>query len=272
MKATVLIDNISDSKLTKEWGLSIYIEYHGKKILLDTGASGRFIENAEELGIDISAVDFAVLSHAHYDHSDGMAAFFEHNDKADFLIRRGSQENCYGKKFIFSRYIGVKKGMLNEYKDRIVYVDGDYEAAPGVTLVPHKTEGLEQIGKKNSMYIKKDGCWYPDDFSHEQSLVIDTEKGLVIFNSCSHGGADNIIQEVASTYPDKKIYAIAGGFHLYKASEAEVCALAERIKATGIEKVYTGHCTGEKAYKLLKERLGEKAGQLKTGLVIDFTS
>ncbi len=272
MKATVLIDNISENYLSKEWGLSIYIEYNEKKILLDTGASEKFIKNAEELGIDISAVDYAVLSHAHYDHSDGMAAFFEQNDRADFLIRKGSQENCYGKKFIFSHYIGVQKGLLNQYKDRIVYVDGDYEAAPGITLVPHKTEGLEKIGKKNSMYVKREGRWYPDDFSHEQSLVFDTEKGLVIFNSCSHGGADNIIQEVASTYPGKKIYAIVGGFHLYKASEAEVYALADRIRATGIEKIYTGHCTGEKAYKLLKEKLGEKAGQLKTGLVIDFSS
>lgn len=75
MKIKVLMDNISSGELAGEWGLSILIEYEGRKILLDTGASGAFAENAEKMGIDLAEVDFAVLSHAHYDHSDGMEAF-----------------------------------------------------------------------------------------------------------------------------------------------------------------------------------------------------
>ena len=79
MKATVLVDNISCNELAGEWGLSIYIEYGDKKILLDTGASELFLENAEKMGVSIKEVDYAVLSHAHYDHSNGMKAFFENN-------------------------------------------------------------------------------------------------------------------------------------------------------------------------------------------------
>ena len=71
MKATVLVDNISHDNIIGEWGLSIFIEYQDKKILLDTGASGLFLRNAEKLGIDMKAVDFGVLSHAHYDHAHG---------------------------------------------------------------------------------------------------------------------------------------------------------------------------------------------------------
>ena len=77
MKIKVLMDNISSGELAGEWGLSILIEYEGKKILLDTGASGAFAENAEKMGIDLAEVDFAVLSHAHYDHADGMKTFFD---------------------------------------------------------------------------------------------------------------------------------------------------------------------------------------------------
>ncbi len=45
MKATVLSDNIPAENLGCEWGLSIFIEYHGKHILLDAGASGLFLKN-----------------------------------------------------------------------------------------------------------------------------------------------------------------------------------------------------------------------------------
>ena len=76
MIATVLTDNIADGELQGEWGLSIYIEYQNRNILLDTGASDLFLKNAEKLGRKIEDVDYAVLSHAHYDHADGMDAFF----------------------------------------------------------------------------------------------------------------------------------------------------------------------------------------------------
>ena len=220
------------------------------------------------MGCDIGQVEYAVLSHAHYDHADGMAEFFAHNDKAKFYLRKSAEENCYARKWIFSRYIGIHRGYLEQYRDRIVFVDGDYELIPGVTLIPHKTQGLARIGKRAGMYIKKDGSWQADCFSHEQSLVFDTDKGLVICNSCSHGGADNIIKEIAGTYPDKHIYALFGGLHLYASPEEEVRALAARVRDTGINKLYTGHCTGKKAFEILREELGERAEQIYTGMEI----
>lgn len=269
MKATILIDNIAKSPLKDEWGLSVFIEHEGKKILLDTGASALFNENAKKLGADVSDVDYAVLSHAHYDHADGMEGFFNHNSKSKFYLKEECRENCYGRKLIFSKYIGIKKGTLQKFNHRIEYVKGDTEITKGVYLVPHKTENLHETGKKAGMYKRVNKKWVPDNFDHEQSLVIDTEKGLVIFNSCCHGGADNIIKEVASTFPEKSIYAIVGGFHLYESSDSEVKALAEGIKETGISLVYTGHCTGKKAYKILKDSLKEKCNQLSVGLVIE---
>ncbi len=89
MKAIVVVDNISKDNIAGEWGLSIVIEYGSKKILLDTGASGLFLENANRLGIDIQNIDYAVLSHAHYDHAEGMKNFFESNDRANFYLRQG---------------------------------------------------------------------------------------------------------------------------------------------------------------------------------------
>ena len=270
MKATVLVDNIKGCGLNGEWGLCVYIEYNDKVVLLDTGASDLFVKNAKQLGLDLKKVDFGVLSHAHFDHADGMKAFFAVNEKAPFYLQKSAGENCYEKFWIFSKYIGIPRGILEEDKDRIRFAEGKYQVCQGVWLLSHTTEGLEAIGKRNHMYLRDGRKWRPDDFSHEQSLVFETEGGLVIFNSCSHGGADNIINEVKEAFPGEKIKAIIGGFHLYTRKADEVRELARSIKDTGIQQVYTGHCTGDKAFEVLKDELGEMVHQLSCGLVIEF--
>lgn len=270
MRATVIVDNKKNGNICGEWGLCIYIEEENRKILLDTAASDLFIRNAESLNIAIEDVDMAVLSHAHYDHANGMKAFFEKNSKAKFYLRDSSGENCYLKKWFFHKYIGLPKNILSEYEDRIVFAKGDLQIGDGIYLIPHKTQGLGAIGKRENMYQKKKDGWYPDDFSHEQSLVIDTEKGLIIFNSCSHGGAVNIINEVTATFPEKKVYALIGGFHIFNKTVSEVKELGKKIKETGIQYVCTGHCTGEKSYAILKEQLGDVLHQLQVGLIMEF--
>ena len=281
MRATVLVDNIKGCGLKGEWGLCVYIEYEDKVVLLDTGASDLFVRNAKKLGLDLEKVDFAVLSHAHFDHADGMRPFFEINKKAPFYLQKGTEENCYEKIWLYRKYIGIPRGILREAGERIRFTEGKFQICPGVWLLPHTTPGLEAVGRRNHMYLRSSENggeetdrggrkWRPDDFSHEQSLVFDAEDGLVIFNSCSHGGADNIINEVKAAFPGEKIKAIIGGFHLYTRKADEVRELACSIKATGIQQVYTGHCTGGRAFAVLKEELGDMVHQLSCGLVVEF--
>ena len=118
LKITVLIDNIAAEPLIAEWGLSILIEADGRKILLDTGESGQFVRNAALLRTDLAEVDVGVLSHAHYDHADGMEAFFARNDRAEFLLREGCRESCFGIKDKDLRYNGIRKGTLTRFADR----------------------------------------------------------------------------------------------------------------------------------------------------------
>ena len=242
----ILIDNISGSEkqLKGEWGLCIYTEFNGKRILLDTGASARFAKNAALMGIDISKIDAGVLSHAHYDHADGMQEFFNKNNHAKFYLRNAARENCYHthkflKFFTYQEYIGIQ------------------------------TPNLDEIGKRAHMSVKENGKYRPDNFDHEQSLVFDTPKGLFIMNSCSHGGADNIIKEIEATFPGKQIYAILGGFHLFRTSDDRVKAFAERLRELNVQKIYTGHCTGGRAYEILHDVLGDKVAQMHTGMEIE---
>lgn len=285
MKITVLVDNNAGSRggceLGGEWGLSVHIEYAGRRILLDTGASGLFAENAEKLGIRLDEVNLAVLSHAHWDHADGMDVFFAANRTAPFHLSENARENCWAIHRDVGKaggrsidYDGIKRGWLERYADRIVHT-GTCEICKGVHLVAHSTPGLEERGRQVGQYVMVDGELVPDNFSHEQSLVFETGQGLVIFNSCSHGGVDNIIREAEEALPGRKAYAMIGGFHLFLDSEEEVRALAGRICEVGIRRIVTGHCTGERQFAWLKDELEKRGGgiaveHLRSGLEIEL--
>lgn len=269
MRAKVLIDNIAAESFTGEWGLAVWIEYNGHKILLDTGTTGAFAENARKMGISLDAAQVCAISHGHYDHANGLTAFFHENDHAKVYFRDTAQKYYYGVKEGKCRYIGVNREIFKQYPGRLEFARGNVEILPGVWLIPHSTKGLEKIAARSDLYVRRWMRMRPDNFSHEQSLVFETERGLVIFNSCSHAGPDNIIAEVSAAFPGKKICALIGGLHLYKLTDEEVRAFADRLRKTGVKKVLTGHCTGDRAFVVLKEELGEIVDQLYTGMEIE---
>ena len=123
---------------------------------------------------------------------------------------------------------------------------------------------------REKMYLKTGRHYKYDDFCHEQSLIFKTDSGLVIFNSCSHGGAANIINEVKEAFSNEHLRALLGGFHLFNKTEEEICNLAKLIEATGIEEVYTGHCTGDRAFEILHRELGDRVHQFYVGLDLEF--
>lgn len=278
MRIVAVIENKGDGSLAVEHGLAVYIEYRGKKYLLDSGSSDKFLKNAEKLGLDLKTVDKGILSHAHYDHSGGYEDFFKENTTAQIYVRKAGMEPCYEKFGFLRKYIGIPKATLKTYGHRFQYIEGDYALDDGVWLIPHKTENLKVRGKKMHMARKVQGKVVDDDFAHEQSLVFECAEGLVILNSCSHGGVDNILEEVKKTFPNKPLLAMIGGFHLIglggtktmAGKPEEIKNLARRIEQTGVKEVYTGHCTGEPAFKLLKEELGEKLHYFKTGTILEF--
>ena len=270
LEITVLIDNVAAEPLASEWGLSILVKADDKMILLDTGASGLFSQNAEALGIDLAKVDTGVLSHAHYDHADGMNTFFSLNHSAPFLLREGSCENCFGIKDGELRYIGIRRGVLNMYSARIQYVSGVYEICGGIWLVPHRKTDYSAIALRNDLYTIDREKRLPDDFAHEQSLVIETDRGLFVFNSCSHAGMTNILKDISDYLGRRDVFAYVGGLHLYKMTDAELEALSAEIKSTSVEHIFTGHCTGDHAFSFLKERLGERIEQFSAGFRYSF--
>lgn len=278
MKITVLIENTAPEYLKCEYGLSIYIAYNEKCYLLDTGSSDIFMDNAEVLKTKLENVDAAFLSHGHYDHSGGFEAFFEKNKSAKVYLQESSKELCYKNVDGVQKYIGLPKDLLQRYSDRFVYVTKKCQVDDGVWIVPHSTKGLEEYGKRAHMYRKQGEGYVVDDFAHEQSIVIESQKGLIVFNSCSHGGIVNIVDEVHHAFPNEQVYAVVGGFHLkgihgvdsLSVTEEEVIDIGASLFQRGVSYIYTGHCTGRPAFDILKREFGEKVQYLCTGTTITF--
>ena len=280
MKIAVLIENTSAApELKCEHGLSFLIEYNDKKYLLDAGSSSAFLDNAKTLGTSLDNMECCILSHGHYDHSGGFYEYLNQNKNVQVYAMESVTGSYHSSKGGMHE-IGIPKPILDKHLDHFKFINGVCALDDGIYLIPHGATGLDAIGKKAGLFKKCGEEYLPDDFAHELSLVFDTDKGLVIFNSCSHAGIMNIINEVTAALPGKKIYAFLGGLHMEGKdgtrcfctfNKAEIEEIADVLKNdVGLQRLYTGHCTGEDGFKLLQKYLGNKIIKLTTGMRIEF--
>ena len=277
MKVTALIENTTpDQGLRCEHGLALCIVHRGWNCLLDAGASAALLENAPKLGVDLTQVQAAVLSHGHYDHSGGFPTFLSCNTTAPVYLRpQAAEANYQVRRDGERRYLGVPPALLAA-KDRLRFVTGPTELHPGVWLLPHTTPGLEKRGEKVAMYRQGPDGLRPDDFAHEQTLVFLYGAEMALFSSCSHAGADTVVAEAMAAFPGKAVRAFFGGFHLMGAGGAgtlgvrpeKAQALGRRLLDLGVEEIWTGHCTGKPAFDLLTPILGSRLHYLATGAVV----
>ena len=279
MIVTALIENQGGKELCCEHGLAIHIAYRGKNYLLDAGKTGLCFENADQMGISVEEVDAAFLSHGHYDHAGGFQLFFQRNRKAKLYLQKDALAyNHYKITETMKKNIGIPEGIPENYRERFILLEGDRKIAEGVYLVAHHLPGAEVRSEKAHLYQEKDGIVMLDDLKHEQSLVFETENGLIVFNSCSHSGVENVIREIRDVFPRQKIAAMIGGFHLMgvdgvetmAGTREEVLRLAETLKTFGDFPIYTGHCTGIPAFAILKEVLGDRLSYFSTGCRLRF--
>ena len=129
MKITALIENTSARGLPTEHGLSLFVETAEHKFLFDMGQTDLFARNAETLGIDLTTVDFAVLSHGHYDHGGGLKTFLKLNDHAPVYMSRYAFEPHYNGT---EKYIGLDQDLKTS--NRLVFVDEDMPIAEGIIV------------------------------------------------------------------------------------------------------------------------------------------
>lgn len=276
MKITTLIENKSGSndELHREHGLSVYIELDGKNILFDTGQSGKFIDNAESLGIDLKNLDYVIISHGHCDHSGGFERLVKEMNP-DIKVYLGN--GFFDKKYNLRQsgeydYLGnsFDESFLKENNIETQYITEDITNITENLLIFTNFNRNEEYENLNQpMYIKEDGKYTKDLFLDEISIGIKTNEGLVVIVGCSHVGIVNILDTIINR-TNMNIYALIGGTHLVTEGEEKVNILIEYLKEKDIKMIGACHCTGKQGETMLSQQLEEAFINNNTGDVLEI--
>jgi len=281
MRITTLVENNpleGREDLTAEFGLSLHVDTGTHRVLFDTGTSGVFASNAEALGVDISAVDAAVLSHHHFDHGGGLGRFLQINDGAKVYLRGGEVAPRWFKALgVIKRPIGIDTTLFERYPERFEFLTEDTEILPGVFLLTEIGSAHSRPRGNRRLFAELGGSLVPDPFDHELVMVIRKDDGMVVFTGCSHNGVLNMVDAAAGRFPGVGVRAVVGGFHLggtppfntLGATRPEVEEIGRQLLTFEPDKVYTAHCTGEKAYRELAEVMGDVLAPFHTGTQIE---
>lgn len=241
MRITVLAENTSvGEQIGAEHGLSLFIETEKHRILFDMGQTDLFAENAAKLGVDLRTVDFAILSHGHYDHGGGLSTFLCLNRTAPVYVNRCAFEPHYNGT---EKYIGLNTALQSH--ERLIFTDDECKICTGVTLYScnerQKRTDLGSFG----LNMQVNGRFFPDDFRHEQYLLLEENGKRVLISGCSHKGILNIVEWFS---PD----VLVGGFHFSKLpTDSTLAGYAIDLNRFNTE-FYTCHCTGEAQFAFMK--------------------
>ncbi len=267
MRIVCLMENTpGENDCLYEHGLSFYIETKQHKLLVDTGATDAFLQNAEKLAIDLTKVDTVILSHGHYDHSGGMMSFAQINPCANLYMQSTAGADYISIRETGETYIGIDKKILN--LPGLIWVDGDRRIDEELYLFSNVI-GRRFWAKSNLRLKRKVGDkLVQDDFAHEQCLVVEQGGKHILLSGCAHNGILNILDRYREIYGDEPDMVISGFHMIQKEYEAEDL---ENIRNTARElsslktMFYTGHCTGVHAYAVMKEIMGEQLREIHSG-------
>jgi len=287
MKITVLTENTISknaeiSKLPLQWehGLSLFIQTQNKNILFDMGQTNLFAKNASLLGINLQTVDFAILSHGHYDHGGlssplpatlkneyfGIEAFAHINQKAPIFINSNAFSQNYNAN---KKYIGLNQELLqSKIAERFIFVQDEKEITQNIKLFSCNSYKKSVATNAFGLMQLQNGTFVPDNFNHEHYLLIQENDKKILISGCSHKGILNIVEWFKPDF-------LIGGFHFKSLDVENPCQKLElksyaKKLASYNTKYFTCHCTGTQQFEILKSIMKEKVEYISTGDVINI--
>lgn len=282
MRLVALIENTkANEKLRCEHGLSLYMEQDGKRFLIDSGASDKLFVNARRMKINLDRLDCVMLSHNHYDHAGGLEALLRRYPRLKIYAKAACNNHFYHKSGFVKFEIGQLERLYGERPENFILFNSFQQISENVFMMSNEVFDKKMICRDRHLYMLDGRRTVRDDFSHESFIVVfptgRKEDGCVIISSCSHNGIVNIIKTVMHTWENSPILSVVGGFHLMGSSKTRlnceqeyVDRLIDELAELETGALYTCHCTGEMAYNMLKEQLGDKIQYLRTGEELFF--
>jgi 7,8-dihydropterin-6-yl-methyl-4-(beta-D-ribofuranosyl)aminobenzene 5'-phosphate synthase len=256
-RVTILYDAFGDNpKITRDWGFSALVEHDGKRILFDTGNNQEIFEhNVKTLNVDLTKLDFVVVSHRHTDHASGLKYLLKTNPDVTVYVPADGANGFGGAELppaFFRpepslpakiRYFDgaypehARAGKLYD-AGHFVLVDKLTEVAPGIFLV----YTVSRIPRTLEL--------------PEITLAIKGPHGLILVDGCSHSGIEEILQAASAVDPHTHI--VFGGLHLVQTPTPDIDRLVDNLKNKWkLEKIAPGHCTGEPAFLRLQKAFGD---------------
>ena len=275
MRVTVLMENSTpSSRLRAAHGLSLWLELaDGRRVLFDLGPDDGFLANARALGVDVTGADLAVVSHGHYDHGGGLAAFL------GACAAAGREVPVYVREHAFEGHVSGTPARHHDIgldpavaaDPRVRAVGERHDLGGGLTLFATRRRAHPTARSNARLMERREGekDLAPDRFLHEQSLLVEEGERRTLVSGCSHGGILNIMDE-AEEILGAPLDAVVAGLHLTDPSGGGVeDAALTRSLATELAArracYLTCHCTGTDAFALLRDELGERVRYLHVG-------
>jgi|SRR5579871_2499186 len=267
--STMLADNNGG---TGEWGFSALVVVDGHRILFDTGAgSDTVLNNARALKVDLTNVPDVILSHNHSDHTGGLVTLRRdaQSKNPSALAKAHVAEGIFLKRA--EPWMQTVRTQYESTGGKIVTYDTVAELFPGVWLtgpVPRVyPERNFTIGPRTGFFELADGSRHEDNIPEDMSLVIDTDRGLVVISGCGHSGIINTLEYARAKVRNAPVHAAIGGFHLFQLDDEKLSWTASKLREFGLQNFLGAHCTGIEATYRIRELVGLSRATAMVGAV-----
>ena len=263
LKVTVLSTMLAGDRGIGEWGFAALLEADGRRLLIDTGARAETVhKNALELGIDLSQIDEAVITHNHSDHTGGLLTLRRELMKKN---PRALARLHAGRGILTSRLTPDGREangllpLLPEYEKsggQVVEHASPQQLLPGVWWTGPVPRVHPERNWSGSLRLQAPSGPVEDTLPEDSSIVVVTASGLVIVSGCGHAGIVNTLEYARKVIRAQPIHAAIGGFHLFAANDERLDWTAAKLREMGTSHLLGAHCTGIEAVFRLREKAG----------------